>query len=134
MSAGPHSTSYFPQISLYFEQNYGSTTDPGKYTAVVKSSAHERNESLFVSLLYPINIILDIPISQQEQQHTQSNPQSMKQKTFRVDFTFIGDISSLPGIIRIISFSSAIGLTGYIIYKRIRSRKNRMQNMPTKKR
>lgn len=124
MLARPEITSYFSQIDLSFEQNYGSTS-PGKYTAMVKSSAHERNELLFVSLLYPINIILDMPISeQQQQQYTQSDFENIKQQK-RTDwgFTIIGDISSLPGMIRIISLSSAIGLTGYIVYRRIRSRK-----------
>ncbi|MGI0044830.1 MAG: virginiamycin B lyase family protein, partial [Nitrososphaeraceae archaeon] len=42
MLASPKVTSYFSQISLSFEENYGSTS-PGKYTAMVKASAHERN-------------------------------------------------------------------------------------------
>lgn len=133
MSTSPELTSYLSQINLTLEQNYGST-NPGKYTAMIKSSAHERNESLFVSLLYPINIILDMPVSQQKQRYAQSDSESIKQRTAEIDFTIIGDISSLPGIIRTISFSSAIGLTGYIVYKRIRSRRNRMQNMSTRQR
>jgi virginiamycin B lyase len=131
MLSNPEVTSYFSQIFLSLEQNYGSTS-PGKYTAMIKSSAHERNESLFVSRLYPINILLDMPMSQQEQQNTQPDSVSDKQKTTEIDFTIIGNISSVPGIIRTISFSSAIGLTGYIVYRKIRSRKNRMGNTTTK--
>lgn len=132
MSGSPNVTNYLSQIYLSFEQNYGSTSS-GKYTAMVKSSAHERNEPLFVSLLYPINIILDMPISLQEQQHTQPDSENIKQqKRTEGNFTIIGDISSLPGMIQIISLSSAIGLTGYIVYKRIRSRKNHIKKMSTK--
>ncbi|MGI0044487.1 MAG: virginiamycin B lyase family protein, partial [Nitrososphaeraceae archaeon] len=127
MLSNPEITSYYSQISLSLEQNYGSTS-PGKYTAMIKSSAHERNESLFVSLLYPINIVLDIPISQQEQQYPQAGSDNIKQKTTENDFIIIGSFSSVPGIIRTISFSSAIGLTGYIVYRKIRSRKNRTRN------
>ncbi|MGH9984109.1 MAG: virginiamycin B lyase family protein [Nitrososphaeraceae archaeon] len=133
MLSNPEITSYYSQISLSLEQNYGSTS-PGKYTAMIKSSAHERNESLFVSLLYPINIVLDIPISQQEQQYPQAGSDNIKQKTTENDFIIIGSFSSVPGIIRTISFSSAIGLTGYIVYRKIRSRKNRTRNTTTKQR
>ncbi|MGH9951871.1 MAG: hypothetical protein ACRD5J_09615, partial [Nitrososphaeraceae archaeon] len=131
MLSNPEVTRYFSQMFLSFEQNYGSTST-GKYTAMIKSSAHERNESLFVSLLYPINIVLDMPISQQGQQYPRSGFENVKEKTTEKDFNIIGNILSVPGIIRTISFSSAIGLTGYIIYKKIRSRKNRMRNLTTK--
>jgi DNA-binding beta-propeller fold protein YncE len=93
-----------------------------QYTAMVKASAPEKDQLLFVSLLYPMLISLDLPsVSQQQQQQQQEDN---KQSSEGQDEGFIQD-SSLRSIVRIVALPAAIGLIGYIVYVRIKKSKSK---------
>jgi virginiamycin B lyase len=96
---------------------------PGNYTTMVKASAAEKNNSssslLFVSLLYPVAITLDIPSSavddtSQQQTSSLEDKNSQQESVFRND-TIFRDLA------RLIALPTAIALIGYIIYRRIKS-------------
>jgi hypothetical protein len=112
-----------------------------EYSVMIKSSASEGIEQnqeqqqvvqqpLFVSLLFPIPVLLDVPLSTTSDQQrvsdknlTQNNDDEDNQSP-RESFFGIRDISLLS-LIRIISLSGAIALVGYLIYTRVRkSRKS----------
>src|SRR5436305_11086584 len=95
------------QITLNVEQDQARS---GQYTAMIKASASEkRDQLLFVSLLYPIPLILNVParshMSQQQQQQQQNNNQ-------KSTFSFIYD-DPLRSMIRILALPLAIGLIGF---------------------
>jgi hypothetical protein len=89
---------------------------------MIKASAPEKNSSslLFVSLLYPVAITLDIPSSvaddTSQQQTSVEEKNSLQESVFRND-TIFRDLA------RLIALPTAIALIGYIIYRRIKSSK-----------
>lgn len=83
-----------------------------------------------MSLLFPIPVLLDIPLSTTSDQQRVSdknltpNNDAEDNQSPRESFFGIRDISLLS-LIRIISLSGAIALVGYLIYTRVRrSRKS----------
>jgi virginiamycin B lyase len=108
------------------ENNNNAATKPGQYTAMVRTTAAEREGGqLLVSLLYPVVIKLDIPVpasttSSLQQQQNQPNTTGAGGEGFIQDPLF-------PNIIRLLALPAAIGLIAYIIYRRIRRRsKNKL--------
>jgi hypothetical protein len=107
------------KITLKAEEE--GKTQPGLYTIMVKSSAAEK-DGLFVSLLYPLPIKLDVPVPKPVQpQSPQSSIENSKQNPLS-DLFNIYD-TSLRGILRLISLPTAIGLIGYMIYSRVKRSK-----------
>jgi preprotein translocase subunit YajC len=95
---------------------------------MIKASASEkRDQLLFVSLLYPIPLTLNVPtttlISQQQQQQQNSFQNNNNQKS---TFPSILD-EPLRSILRIFAIPVAIGLIAFIIYRRIKRSKRRRQ-------
>jgi virginiamycin B lyase len=112
------------EITLKAEED--GKTQPGRYTIMVKSSAAEK-DGLFVSLLYPLPIKLDVPVPKPVQpQSPQSSIENSKQNPLS-DLFNIHD-TSLRGILRLISLPTAIGLIGYMIYSRVKRSKTSKKN------
>jgi hypothetical protein len=88
----------------------------GQYTAMIKASASEkRDQLLFVSLLYPMQLSLDLPnVPRQSQQQQQNSFQNDNQKS---TFSFS---DSLRTVMRYLALPIAIGLTAFIIYGQIK--------------
>ena len=84
----------------------GST--PGKYTLMVRATAPEK-DGLFVSRLYPKPIILNVPGPQSQTDNTNNDTNSVE--------------NTLNDLIRYASLSVAIGLGGYIVYRKIKKRR-----------
>jgi streptogramin lyase len=112
------------EITLKAEEE--GKTQPGLYTILVKSSAAEK-DGLFVSLLYPLPIKLDVPVPKLVQpQSPQRSIENSKQNPLS-DLFNIYD-TSLRGILRLISLPTAIGLIGYMIYSRVKRSKTSKKN------
>jgi len=104
------------QITLNVEQDQARSD---QYTAMIKATASEKKDPLlFVSLLYPIPLILNVPATaHMSQQQQQNNNQ-------RSTFSFMYD-DPLRSMIRILALPLAIGLIGFTIYRRIKRSKRR---------
>jgi virginiamycin B lyase len=111
------------QITLNVEQDQARS---GQYTAMIKASAYEKKDQLlFVSLLYPIPLILDIPTTARTSQQQQQN--SFQNNNQRSTFPFILD-EPFRSMFRILALPVAIGLIAFTIYGRIkRSKRGRQQ-------
>jgi hypothetical protein len=112
------------QIALQIENNENSgrssTAMPGQYTVMVRATAFEnKNNNSVVSLLYPVQIRLDIP-------PPSPSTQLYSQQTYHKS---LFGFSSLPGILRFLALVTAIGLIAYLVYIRIkRSRHVKQQD------
>jgi len=120
------------QIALQIENDQNNTPPirPGQYTIMVKATALEnKDNNSLVSLLYPVQIMLDVPappINQRQPQQTYLNSIS---NNYQVPVNGFFDFTSLGGILRIFPLLVAIGLITYIVYRRIeRSRKTTQQH------
>jgi streptogramin lyase len=133
---------YYSKIKLILEKQSVEKIRHNEYSAMIKSSASEGIEQnrehqqevqhlLFVSLLFPIPMLLDLPLSaipDQQQMVSDKNliPNKDDEDNQSPSESFFGirDISLLS-LIRIISLSGVIALVGYLIYTRARrSRKS----------
>jgi streptogramin lyase len=132
---------YNSKIKLVLEKDRVEKIRHNEYSTMIKSSASEGLEQnqeqqqgvqhpLFVSLLFPIPVILDLPLSaipgqqQVSDKNLIPNNDDGDNQSTRESFFGIRDISLLS-LIRIISLSGAIALVGYLIYTRVkRSRKS----------
>jgi hypothetical protein len=112
------------QITLSVEEDQARS---GQYTAMIKASASEKKDQLlFVSLLYPIPLTLNVPttaLTSQPQQQQNSFQNNNNQKS---TFPFILD-EPLRSVIRILALPIAIGLIAFTIYGRIKRSKRRRQ-------
>jgi hypothetical protein len=110
------------QINLSVKKDQARS---GQYTAMVKASASEKKDQLlFVSLLYPIPLTLDVPtshLSQQQQQQQNSFQNNNNQKS---EFLFN---EALRNMIRLLALPAAIGLIAFTIYRQIKRSKRRQQ-------
>jgi virginiamycin B lyase len=114
------------QINLNAEEEDSNNRPrPGNYTTMVKVSAPEKNSSslLFVSLLYPIEVTLDIPAAADDtsQQQTSFEDKSSQQESVFRNDTIFRDLA------RLIALPTAIALIGYLVYRRIKSLKRSPQ-------
>jgi streptogramin lyase len=118
---------YNSEIKLVLEDDSVEKIRQNEYSVMIKSSAAEGIDQqqvehpLFVSLLFPIPVLLDLPLSpiSDQQQVSDIDNQSPTESFFGIRDT------SLLSIIRILSLSGAIALVGYLIYARARRiRKN----------
>jgi hypothetical protein len=124
---------YNSKIKLVLEEGNVEKIRHNEYSVMIKSSASEGIEQqqsqqqhqevqhpLLVSLLFPIPVLLDLPlstISDQKQASDENQPPTE-------NFFGIRDISLLLTI-RILSLAGAIALIGYLIYAKVRrSRKS----------
>jgi virginiamycin B lyase len=119
---------YNSKIKLALEEGNVKKIRQNEYSVMIKSSALEGTEQqqqqvenpLFVSLLFPIPVLLDLPlstISDQKQASDENQPPTE-------NFFGIRDISLLSTI-RILSLTGVIALVGYLIYTKVRrSRKS----------
>ena len=96
------------------------------YTIMTRSSTLEKN-NLVISLLYPISIKLDVPVStssppkeQNNRDNSLNNPSLQEEKGF---LNISGD--TLRNTLRIVSLPVAIGLIAYIILRKIKERKTK---------
>jgi hypothetical protein len=101
------------QINLNVEQDQARS---GQYTVMIKASASEKKDPLlFVSLLYPIPLTVDVPTTISQQHQPQDNSQ----------FPFGSEL--LRNMIRFLALPAAIGLIVFTIYKRIKRPKREIQ-------
>ncbi len=120
------------QIALQVEndENNSRMIRPGQYTIMVRATALEnKDNNSLVSLLYPVQIMLDIPAPPtNQQQPQQTHPNSISNNS-QVPVNAFFDYTSLGGILRIFPLLVAIGLIAYIVYRRIeRSRRTTQQH------
>jgi virginiamycin B lyase len=81
---------------------------PGKYTLMVRAIAPEK-DGLFVSRLYPVSAILDVSPPQPQADNMDNDDSNVE--------------NTLSDLVRYASLSAAIGLGGYIVYRRIKKRR-----------
>lgn len=123
---------YNSKIKLVLEEGDIEKIRHNEYSVMIKSSASEGIEQqqsqqhqevqhpLLVSLLFPIPVLLDLPLSTISDQQKASDENQPPTE----NFFGIRDISLLS-IIRILSLTGAIALVGYLIYAKVRrSRKS----------
>jgi hypothetical protein len=117
------------QIALQVgnDENSGSRIRPGQYTIMVRATVldNKDNNSL-VSLLYPVQIRLDVPPSAQvlQQQQSQQTYPNTVSNNYQVPVNGFIDSKSLGGILRTLALLLAIGLIAYAAYRRVeRSRR-----------
>jgi virginiamycin B lyase len=119
------------QIALQVEndENNSRIIRPGQYTIMVRATALEnKDNNSLVSLLYPVQIVLDVPAPPINQQHPQQTYPNSISNNYQVPVNGFFDYTSLGGILRIFPLLVAIGLIAYIVYRRIeRSRKTTQQ-------
>jgi hypothetical protein len=96
------------------------------YTTMVKASAPEKDQ-LFVSLLSPVAVKLDLPAVISTEQ-SKNERQGNEQENQGWIGGFIGDLS-FRNIVRVVAISTTVGLIGYIIYMRIRRSKSQRSRM-----
>ena len=80
----------------------------GTYTAMVRVQAPEQN-SLVISSLYPINLVLDVPQPATQTGESVSNSQ-------------VSPLFEVRDIIRVLAIAAAIGLAGYIVHRKVKRR------------
>jgi len=101
---------------------------------MVRATAFQnKDNNSVVSLLYPVQIMLDVPAPPTQQQQQQQQPQQTYPNCiinkYQVPVNGFFDYTSLGGILRIFPLLVAIGLISYIVYRRIeRSRKTTQQH------
>ena len=81
---------------------------PGKYTLMVRATATEK-DGLLVSKLYPISVVLDVPAQQPQGDGIGNDSDNAE--------------SVLRDAVRYSSLTVAIGLGGYLVYRKIKGRK-----------
>ena len=120
------------QIALQVEndENNTSTIKPGQYTVMVRATALENKDNNSpVSLLYPVQIMLDVPAPPTQQQQPQQTYPNSISNNYQVPVNGFLDFTSLSGLLRIFPLLVAIGLIAYIVYRRIeRLRKTTQQH------
>ncbi|MDQ4013478.1 MAG: hypothetical protein M3146_07110 [Thermoproteota archaeon] len=91
-----------------------------QYTLMVKASVPEKDQ-LFVSLLTPVMVKLDLP-----EVTGSGQSEGNVQKSGEENQGWIGEFGdlSIRNIVRVSAISAAVGLIGYIIYMRIKKSKS----------
>jgi virginiamycin B lyase len=87
----------------------GNDAKPGTYTAMVRVQAPEQQDGLIISRLYPIKLVLDVPPPTSIQTGPSPSNSSQASTLFEV-----------RDLIRALAIAAAIGLAGYIVYRRIK--------------
>ena len=90
-----------------------------QYTLMVKASVPEKDQ-LFVSLLTPVMVKLDLPTAASSGQSGDDVQKSGEENQGWIEE--FGDLS-IRNIVRVSAISAAVGLIGYIIYMRIKKSK-----------
>ena len=83
---------------------------PGKYTLMIRATAPEK-DGLLVSKLYPVSFVLDVP-----------TPIGQNKNPSNTVVEQVSTESLLRDIVRILAASVAVGLVGYLIYRRVRKK------------
>jgi virginiamycin B lyase len=85
---------------------------PGTYTAMVRIEAPEQDDDLIISRLYPIKLVLDVP----QPPSTQTGPSaSNSQPSTQFE---------VRDIVRGLAIAAAIGLAGYIVYRKVKRKES----------
>ena len=125
------------QIALQVGNDDNNTPPirPGQYTIMVRATALEnKDNNSLVSLLYPVQVMLDVPAPPTHQQQPQQTYPNNINSNYQVPVNEFFDYTSLGGILRIFPLLVAIGLIAYIVYRRIeRSRKTTQQHRQQEK-
>jgi streptogramin lyase len=103
------------------DSRYDAPIRLDQYTLMIKAAVPEKDQ-LFVSLLSPVMIKLDLPTVTRSVQ-SDDNRQRQGQDNQGWIGEFVGDLS-FRNIVRVTAISAAIGLIGYIIYVRIKRSKS----------
>jgi hypothetical protein len=98
-------------IQLKTEDN----AKPGTYTAMVRVQAPEQQDSLIISRLYPIKLVLDVP----QPTSTQTGPSASNSSQASTLF-------EVRDLIRALAIAAAVGLAGYIVYRRVKRKPIRL--------
>lgn len=98
------------QPSIKITLNAVEGAMPGKYTLMVRATVPEK-DGLLVSKLYPISLVLDVPAPSSQN----NNPSNTVTEQVSTD-------SLIRDITRILAASVAVGLVGYLIYRRVRKK------------
>src|SRR6266516_1417302 len=111
-------------------ENNTSTIKPGQYTIMVRATAlKNKDNNSPVSLLYPVQIMLEVPAPPTHQQQLQQTYPNSISNNYQVPVNGFLDFTSLSGLLRIFPLLVAIGLIAYMVYRRIeRSRKTTQQH------
>jgi len=103
-----------------------AATTPGQYTVMVRATALENKDNNSVlSLLYPVQIRLDIPPSPSTS--TQQTYSNVNKNNYQGPSNILFDFSSLLGILRFLALVTAIGLITHLVYRRIKGSRNAKQ-------
>jgi virginiamycin B lyase len=92
-----------------------------QYTLMIKASVPEKDQ-LFVSLLSPVTVKLDLPVVISSGQ-SGNDKQGIEKENQGWIGGFVEDLS-FRNIVRVVAISAAVGLIGYIIYMRIKRSKS----------
>jgi hypothetical protein len=103
------------------DSRYDAPIRLDQYTLMIKAAVPEKDQ-LFVSLLSPVMIKLDLPTVTRSIQ-SDDNRQRQGQDNQGWIGEFVGNLS-FRNIVRVTAISAAIGLIGYIIYVRIKKSKS----------
>jgi virginiamycin B lyase len=99
-----NSSSAESTIQLKTEDN----AKPGTYTAMVRVQAPEQ-DGLIISRLYPIKLVLDVP-----------QPTSIQTGPSASNSSQVSTLFEVRDLIRALAIAAAIGLGGYIVYRRVK--------------
>ena len=82
---------------------------PGTYTAMVRIQAPER-DGLVVSRLYPVKVVLNVPQPTNSQTGESGSNQS-------------STLFEIRDLVRALAIAAAVGLVGFIVYRRVKRKK-----------
>jgi hypothetical protein len=107
-------------LNLIQQQGNKNNIPPrlNQYTTMVKASVPEKDQ-LFVSLLSPVMVKLDLPaaVATGQSKNDKQSPEQEEGQGWLGGF--VGDLS-FRNIVRVTAASVAVGLIGYIIYMKIK--------------
>ena len=107
-------------LNLIQQQGNKNNIPPrlNQYTTMVKASVPEKDQ-LFVSLLSPVIVKLDLPaaVATGQSKNDKQSPEQEEGQGWLGGF--VGDLS-FRNIVRVTAMSAAVGLIGYIIYMKIK--------------
>lgn len=108
-----------PRVNLQVNDSAESTIQiqtqdnakPGSYTVMVRVQAPEQQDSLVVSRLYPIKLVLDVPQPSATTQTGESGNASSSQLSTPLD---------VRDIVRALAIAAIVGLIGFIVYRKVK--------------
>lgn len=83
---------------------------PGSYTVMVRVQALEQQDSLVISRLYPIKLVLDVPKPSETTQPGESGNASSQ----------LPSPLDVRDVVRALAIAAIVGLVGFIVYRRLK--------------